>query len=156
MKTFASNQTPKIWLFLTDICYPSIYPLWKWKEEEDATVNPENSWSQLLCSTFLFSMPQISAPLLSGLHLSDDTYKHNWLLPAAFLWTKFFFAVVCLFCDLPLICRGRGWWERTVMRCRRKRRQGHRNATGCLTAALSAGAHGIWWVAPNHLDFITS
>lgn len=41
------------------------------------------------CSAFLFSIPQISAPLLSGLHLSDDTYKHNWLSPAAFLWTVF-------------------------------------------------------------------
>lgn len=42
-----------------------------------------------------------------------------------------------------------------VMRFRRKRRQGHRNATGCLTAALSAGTHGMWWVSPNHLTIQT-
>ncbi|KAI3373691.1 hypothetical protein L3Q82_022278, partial [Scortum barcoo] len=38
-----------------------------------------------------------------------------------------------------------GWWwlKKTVMRCRRKQRHRHRNATGCLTAALPAGAHGM-------------
>lgn len=37
------------------------------------------------------------------------------------------------------------------MRCRRKQRYRHRNATGCLATALSAGAHGIRWVSPSHL-----
>lgn len=61
------------------------------------------------------------------------------------------FFVVCVvvyFCDLPL-AEARGGGKGTVMRCRRKRRQARRYATGCLTAAFSAGAHGKRWVIPN-------
>ncbi len=69
------------------------------------------------------------------------------------------FVCICwffLFCGLPLIRRGQGLWKRMVMWCGRKQRHRHRNATGCLAAAFSAGAHGIRWVSTNHISNMTS
>lgn len=68
------------------------------------------------------------------------------LLPSPLVFALFvaFVLAVCLFflfCDLPL-AEASGSGKETVMRCRRKLRHARRYATGCLAAALSAGAPG--------------
>lgn len=71
----------------------------------------------------------------------------------------YFFALLWFYCFLFrfVIClwfvEATGGVKRTVMKCRRKQRKGHRNVTGCLPAAPSASAHGIWWVSPNLVNF---
>lgn len=79
------------------------HPLWRWKEEEDATVNPESSRSQLRAPAFLFFIPQITAPLLPCLLLSDATWKR-----CCCLWTICFdFWFLLSSCD-SLEVRGGG------------------------------------------------
>lgn len=88
---------------------------------------------------------------LRSVNRSYITYSVRWH-QGRFLWTVF--CCVCgvfvYFCDLPL-AEARGGGKGTVMRCRRKRRQARRYATGCLTAAFSAGAHGKRWATTLHL-----
>lgn len=90
---------------------------------------------------------------LRSVNRSYVTYSVRWHHQARqgrFLWTIFccICGVFVYFCDLPL-AEARSGGKGTVMRYRRKRRQARRYATGCLTAAFSAGAHGKWWVTPN-------
>lgn len=109
MKPFCKQPNNKEFGSTSEIVAFPLYPLWRWKEEEDATVNPEASRSQRHALPSCFSY----------LRLEHQVFHDSFCLmtptrtTACFSLVDYYVIFVCLFCDLPLISRGYGRWEKT-------------------------------------------